>query len=62
MRKLPQKIGWSLLTAVSVLLFAALIMAALPFVGIGMVLMAVFDNLFEWLKKVSPFKKEEAHK
>lgn len=62
MRKLPQKIGWSLLTAVSVLLFAALIMAALPFVGIGMVLMAVFDNLFEWLKEVSPFKKEEAHK
>lgn len=62
MRKLPQKIGWALLTAVSVLLFAALIMAALPFVGIGMVLMAVFDNLFEWLKEVSPFKKEEAHK
>lgn len=62
MRKLPQKIGWSLLTAVSVLLFAALILAALPFVGIGMVLMAVFDNLFEWLKEVSPFKKEEAPK
>lgn len=62
MRKLPQKIGWSLLTAVSVLLFAALILAALPFVGIGMVLMAVFDNLFEWLKQVSPFKKEEAPK
>ena len=62
MRKLPQKIGWSLLTAVSVLLFAALILAALPFVGIGMVLMAVFDNLFEWLKEVSPFKKEDAPK
>lgn len=62
MRKLPQKIGWSLMTAVSVLLFAALILAALPFVGIGMVLMAVFDNLFEWLKEVSPFKKEEAPK
>lgn len=62
MRKLPQKIGWSILTAVSVLLFAALILAALPFVGIGMVLMAVFDNLFEWLKEVSPFKKEEAPK
>ena len=50
------------MTAVSVLLFAALILAALPFVGIGMVLMAVFDNLFEWLKEVSPFKKEEAPK
>lgn len=62
MRKLPQKIGWSLLTAVSVLLFAALFLTALPFVGIGMVLMAVFDNLFEWLKEVSPFKKEEAPK
>ena len=62
MRKLHQKIGWSILTAVSVLLFAALILAALPFVGIGMVLMAVFDNLFEWLKEVSPFKKEEAPK
>jgi len=62
MRKLPQKVGWSILTAVSVLLFAALILAALPFVGIGMVLMAVFDNLFEWLKEVSPFKKEEAPK
>ena len=60
MRKLPQKIGWSLLTAVSVLLFAALILTALPFVGIVIVMMYVFDELFEWLKDVSPFKKEEA--
>lgn len=62
MRKLPQKVGWSLLTAVSVLLFAALILVMLPFIGIGMVLMAAYDNLFEWLKRVSPFKKEEAPK
>lgn len=62
MRKLPQKVGWSLLTAVSVLLFAALILAALPFVVIAIGLMAAFDNLFEWLKEVSPFKKEEAPK
>ena len=62
MRKLPQKIGWSLLTAVSVLLFAALILTALPFVGIVIVMMYVFDELFEWLKDVSPFKKEEAPK
>lgn len=62
MRKLPQKIGWSLLTAVSVLLFAALILTALPFVGIAIVMMYVFDELFEWLKDVSPFKNEEAPK
>lgn len=62
MRKLPQKIGWSLLTAVSVLLFAALILTALPFVGIAIVMMYVFDELFKWLKDVSPFKKEEAPK
>ena len=62
MRKLPQKIGWSLLTAVSVLLFAALILTALPFVGIAIVMMYVFDKLFEWLKDVSPLKKEEAPK
>lgn len=62
MRKLSQKIGWSLLTAVSVLLFAALILTALPIVGIAIVMMYVFDKLFEWLKDVSPFKKEEAPK
>ena len=60
MRKLPQKVGWSILTAVSVLLFAALLLVALPFVGIAIGLMAAFDELFEWLKEVSPFKKEEA--
>ena len=58
MRKLPQKVGWSILATVSVLLFASLILMALPFIGIGIVIVKVFDELFEWLKQVSPFKEE----
>ena len=46
----------------SVILFATLLLAALPFVGIGYLLVLVFDSLFDWLKEINPFSTKEAPK
>ncbi|MBR0195265.1 MAG: hypothetical protein IJQ32_03355 [Paludibacteraceae bacterium] len=62
MRNITKKAGWILLTIVSVILFATLLLAALPFVGIGYLLVLVFDSLFDWLKEINPFSTKEAPK
>ena len=56
MRNITKKAGWILLTIVSVILFATLILAALPFIGLGYVLFLFFDSLFEWIKETNPFQ------
>ena len=58
MKDFALKVGWSLLAVLSVLLFAALVLVALPFVGIGAVTCLGFDHLFDWLKDWNPFKRE----
>ena len=58
MRNIALKVGWSLLAVLSVLLIAAVFLVALPFIGIGAILLFSVDQLLDWLNDSNPFKNE----
>ena len=60
MRNILKKAGWILLILVSVISFATLLLAALPFVGIGYVLSLAYGSMFDWIQDTNPFSTKEA--